>query len=225
MRRARELTGPLCHSPTDVEWRRTTADDIPPFLRARLDAELAQGTGWKFAPLQFADAPLELALDNDCILWRMPAAVRAWLAHEAPSVLAEDVSPCFGRFAADCGTAPRNSGLRGLAAGVPFAHMLEEVLDQHPGALQSELDEQGLQVAAVTRHAPPLVVTTREVSICSPLAADQRELGTCGAHFVGVNSTWSPWKTDDGRPITEQVQAHWARMKDDVAARVCASSG
>src|SRR4051795_4479741 len=41
-------------------------------------------------------------------------------------------------------------------------------LMQCPVQLQSELDEQGLQIAALSLGGPPLVVTTAEVTICSP---------------------------------------------------------
>src|SRR5689334_23702036 len=77
--------------PADVEWRIVTRNDIPPFIRSHLDSALAEGVGWKFAPLQLtADRP-ELALDNDCILWELPGALRRWQRGDRTPVMAEDV--------------------------------------------------------------------------------------------------------------------------------------
>jgi hypothetical protein len=214
---ARRLAAPL---PIDVTWRQATADEIPTFMRDRLDEDFAEGVGWKFAPLQIADARRELALDNDCILWGMPAAVRAWLTDDASAcVVAEDVRPGFGQFARLCGDAPRNSGMRGLPAGFPLADALRTILDDHPVTLRSELDEQGLQIAAVMRSGVPLLVTTSEVTICSPFAPHQPHLGSCGAHFVGLNAKQLPWSFH-GRPASDVTRDHWERLKPQVRARI-----
>jgi hypothetical protein len=214
---AQRLAGPL---PIDVTWRRATADEIPRFMRDRLDEDFAEGVGWKFAPLRIADACRELALDNDCILWRMPDALGAWLEDDgAACVIAEDVRPGFGQFACLCGEAPRNSGMRGLSAGCAYADSLRQILDEYPVTLRSELDEQGLQIAAVMRVGVPLVVTTNEVTICSPFAPHQPHVGSCGAHFVGLNAKRLPWLFC-GRPASDVTRDHWRRLKDEVRARI-----
>ena len=57
-----------------------------------------------------------LSLDNDCILWEAPPAIRQWVEEDDPTrcVAAEDVLACFGQFAPLCGPEPRNGGIRGL---------------------------------------------------------------------------------------------------------------
>ena len=114
---------------------------------------MAEGVGWKLAPLRMFPDRHEIALDNDCILWELPPALRAWLEREPAQgcLLAEDVRACFGQFAAYCGSAPRNSGIRGLPPGFCLETALRAMLDVHPVQLASELDEQGLQAAALAR--------------------------------------------------------------------------
>lgn len=77
--------------PADVEWRVVTRNDIPSFIRSHLDSALAEGVGWKFAPLQLATDRPELALDNDRILWELPGALRRWQRGDRTPVMAEDV--------------------------------------------------------------------------------------------------------------------------------------
>jgi hypothetical protein len=205
-----------------VSWRHCEADEIPSFLRERLDEAFAEGVGWKFAPLRITDRSRELALDNDCIMWRLPDALRTWLAgepHNGCCVVAEDVKICFGAFSALCGTEPRNIGVRGLPPGSSYGEMLARILSEHPVTLRSELDEQGLQVAALLRHERLLVVRTHEVTICSPFAPHQPYIGTCGAHFVGLNAHALPWRYYD-RPASELVRENWRRLKPQVAARI-----
>jgi hypothetical protein len=196
-----------------------TRRDIPAFLRERLDENLAEGAGWKFAPLRVGEDQFELALDNDCILWAMPDAIRAWLNEEGSCLVAEDVRPCFGRFSPGCGDEPRNLGIRGLAPQLPYARMLREVLGDDGARLDSELDEQGLQLAALTRYERPLVVRTTEVTICSPFPPHQPGLGTCGAHFVGLNAHSLPWSSN-GRPAAACIRSHWEQLRREVAACV-----
>lgn len=215
--RARERVGsvaPLVH------WRESAAGEIPPFLRRRLDGAFAEGVGWKFAPLHIGGGR-ELALDNDCILWDMPQAVRRWLDadDENLSVIAEDVRACFGQFAALCGHAPRNSGVRGTMRGSLLWKSIERVLAECPVSLRSELDEQGLQVAALHRSTQPLVVTTSEVTICSPFSPHQPYLGTCGAHFVGLNARALPWSLN-GRPASQLTHDNWRRLEPRIAERI-----
>jgi hypothetical protein len=214
---AQSRAGPL---PVDVRWWPASADEMPVFLRERLDDTFAEGVAWKFAPPRVAEGCHELALDNDCILWKLPDAIRLWLqAGDGAYVLAEDVRPAFGQFARFCGDEPRNTGIRGLSAGFSLVESLRAILDAHPVALTSELDEQGLQIAALRRSGPPLVVTTSEVTICSPFAPHQAHVGSCGAHFVGLNARALPWSCD-GRPASALIREHWERQKELVRARI-----
>ncbi|HEU0054126.1 MAG TPA: hypothetical protein VFQ39_13160, partial [Longimicrobium sp.] len=80
-------------------------------------------------------------------------------------------------------------------------------------------DEQGLQVAAVSRLKPPAVVSVEEVTICSPFWPHLPHLGRFGAHFVGLNEHDLPWDYY-GRPAIECVREHWRRHRDEVHARV-----
>jgi hypothetical protein len=118
-----------------------------------------------------------------------------------------------------CGDAPRNSGMRGLPAGCAYADSLRQILHEHPVTLRSELDEQGLQIAAVMRSGVPLVVTTNDVTICSPFAPHQPHVGSCGAHFVGLNAKRLPWSFY-GRPASDVTRDHWRRLKEEVRARI-----
>lgn len=215
--RARELTGEV---PGQVIWHDSNGD-LPGFLRRRLDPGMAEGVGWKFAPLRLFPDRQELSLDNDCLLWDLPAGLRAWLADGDPRacLLAEDVRPCFGQFAHLCGPEPRNSGIRGLKPGFDLQAALGAVLDEHPVTLSSELDEQGLQVAALSRPGRLRAVSAEEVTICSPFPPHVPHLGRCGAHFVGLNAKRFSWRLD-GRPAEEYVQENWRRCRAGLAARV-----
>lgn len=215
LRRARALTGEL---PPTANWR-DVSGELSAVVAPHLDRGFAEGVGWKFAPLRLDPDSHELALDNDCIMWRVPEALLEWLENGSRCLIAEDVRPCFGQFAAFCGDAPRNSGIRGVPAGYDLEHALSEMLARHPVTLTSELDEQGLQVAALSRTDTPLVVRTNEVSICSPFPPHQPQLGECGAHFVGLNAKQLPW-TLDGRGASEYVVDHWRRHRAELYARV-----
>lgn len=193
--------------PPTVRWRDTTSE-IPGVLRARLDAGMAEGVAWKLVPLRVFPDRWELSLDNDCILWSMPSALEAWLEQDVACLLAADVVSMFGQFAAQCGPEPRNAGIRGLPPGFDLDARLARLFDRHPTVLSTELDEQGLQVAALSEPAPPFVIPVHDVSICSPFPPHQPELGRCGAHFVGVNTKRSPWDRD-GRRGDEWLAAHW----------------
>jgi ribosomal protein S18 acetylase RimI-like enzyme len=214
---ARARAGEL---PEHVEWR-DVSDALWPEIRPYLADNYAEGVAWKFAPLRLDVNAHELALDNDCILWAVPRAVEHWLAGRSAAgcVIAEDVRPCFGQFAARCGPEPRNSGIRGIPAGFDFGGALLETLREYPVKLSSELDEQGLQVAALQRRASPAVVSTREVSICSPFPPHLPHLGECGAHFVGLNAKSMPWSLD-GTPAVDLIQAHWRRHRRELYDRV-----
>lgn len=207
-------------SPPAVEWRMITAADLPNFVRAHVDAGMAEGVAWKLAPARLEPDAFELALDNDCVLWEQPPAVAAWRAQQEPTaLLAEDVRRYFGRLSDFCGAAPRNSGIRGLPPHFDYEAALQATLTDAAVTMRSELDEQGLQVAALQRSLPTLVVTTEDVSICSPFPPHLPDLGRCGAHFVGQNARSLPWWSD-GRPAVDHLRDHWARPRAAVARRV-----
>jgi hypothetical protein len=101
------------------------------------------------------------------------------------------------------------------------------VLEEIDGPLGSELDEQGLQVAALERAGHVAVVGVDDVSICSPFPPHVPRLGACGAHFVGLNAKRFPW-TYAGRPAEEMVRENFLRHSPEIAGRVLdgsASSG
>lgn len=204
--RARRLTGEV---PKEVEWR-DSGSQLPAFLRERLDHQMAEGVAWKFSPLQAFPERFELALDNDCILWELPAGLREWLAdpQQKRCLIAADVKPCFGRFAHLAGNKPRNSGIRGVPPSFDLEASLRRILREFPEDLDSELDEQGLQVAAVSSEREPLVVQVDEVSICSPFPPHLAGLGSCGVHFVGLNAKSLGWKYYD-RPGEELLREHF----------------
>jgi hypothetical protein len=215
---ARQLVGPV---PDAIEWRATDAL-VPAWLRERfLDAGMAEGVAWKLAPPRMFPEVRELSLDNDVVLWELPGAVAAWLRDDHPErcLLAEDVMPCFGQFAALCGSRPLNSGIRGLPAGYDIEARIARVLADCPAPLVSELDEQGLQSATLCRDAAPHVVSVDDVTICSPFPPHLPGLGRCGAHFVGLNTLRFGWNF--GHESAERVRArHWDQHRDALYARV-----
>lgn len=215
---ARDRAGEL---PKPVTWHVSTAAQLPQFLQPHLNGAMAEGVGWKFAPLRLFPDRHELALDNDCILWEMPGAVRNWLEQDESRacVIAEDVRPAFGQFAKFCRTGPCNSGIRGLPPGFDLAEAFQNLLQSHPALLTSELDEQGLQVAAISQHQEPLVVTVDEVSICSPFPPHHPHLGRCGAHFVGLNAKQLPWSLEN-RPAVDYIREHWEKHRPALYDRV-----
>ena len=200
---AQSRTGSL---PPGVTWR-DVSGEFPRFLKPYFDDLKAEGVGWKFAPLRLSPASLELALDNDCIIWELPSPIQNWLRSPDSFLFAEDVQACFGQFGAICGRAPRNSGIRGLPPDFDLGRAMVEVLRKNRIILRSELDEQGLQTAVLQPYNP-FVVKTKEVSICSPFPPHMPNLGRCGAHFVGLNAKSLPW-TYEGRPGVEYIREHW----------------
>jgi hypothetical protein len=71
----------------------------------------------------------------------------------------------------------------------------------------------------LTRHRRLLVVRTHEVTICSPFSPHQPYIGSCGAHFVGLNAQALPWCYYD-RPASELVRENWERLKPEIAVRI-----
>jgi hypothetical protein len=203
--------------PPGVVWRDVTSE-FPRFLQPYFDEFKAEGVGWKFAPLRLSPDSRELSLDNDCILWHMPAALRHWLNTPGAFLFAEDVKPSFGQFSGICGGEPRNSGIRGLPPGFDLEQAFVDVLTQCGLTLRSELDEQGLQTAVIMPHEP-FVVSTVDVSICSPFPPHVPYLGRCGAHFVGLNAKSLPWEYE-GRPGVEYIREHWAARLPTIREKI-----
>jgi hypothetical protein len=198
---ARYLTGEV---PASVAWEEAPATQ-PEWLRDALGPGMAEGVAWKLAPIRrFADR-LELSLDNDVVLWSEPPAVTMWRVDGRRCLLAEDVRPAFGQFADLCGARALNTGIRGLPPGLDLEARLRALLAARRVRLESELDEQGLQVAALVPDEP-LVVPLSDVTICSPFPPHVTHLGRHGAHFVGLNTQRLPFPLYDGRP-SELVRA------------------
>jgi hypothetical protein len=215
---ARRLAGSV---PDAVMWQAADSE-LPGWLRTRfLDDGMAEGVAWKLAPLRCFPDHRELALDNDVILWELPAALAAWLADESPErcLLAEDVVPGLGQFVSVCGGRALNSGIRGLPAGFDLEQRLSDVLDDHPVTLVSELDEQGLQAAALSRVTEPHVVSVDEVTICSPFPPHLPRPGRCGAHFVGLNARRFGWDFY-GEPAELVRARHWDQHRAELYGRV-----
>lgn len=205
--------------PARVTWVEANRSSLPAWLTPHLAPNLAEGAAWKFAPLRVFDDAWELSLDNDCVLWSIPDGMRRWLDARAPSALvAEDVRACFGQFEGRCGAAPRNLGIRGLPPGFDLAAALKQVLREVPVVLASELDEQGLQYAALLTLGEVHVVSVEDVTICSPFPPHVRHLGRSGAHFCGLNAKRLPF-TLEGRPGEAHVQEHWLRHRAEVLRR------
>jgi hypothetical protein len=212
---ARERTGGV---PNAVTWR--ASGGMPASLAAYVDGGMADGVAWKLAPLRLFPDRYEVSLDNDCILWDVPAAVRDWLADDAPRCLiAADVVRAHGAFADMTRPEPRNTGIRGLPPGYDLERALATVLAQRPIHLAGETDEQGLQIVALDLGRPAHVVSTADVAICSPFWPRQPTLGRCGAHFVGLNSRAIPWDYF-GTPAVDCIADNWRRHRAELYARV-----
>lgn len=219
--RARELAGDL---PDTVRWLTVSAADVPAWLAERVDPAMAEGVGWKLLPAQVFPDRHEIALDNDCLLWALPEAMRQFLERTDCTLMAEDVDRCLGVFDGMAPAGRINSGIRGLPPGYALEEALRETVATWEEAsgerlmLRSELDEQGLQAAALSPGERLLLVSTAEVTICSPFWPREPELGTCGAHFVGLNSKSIPWNYYD-RPGLEVRREHWDRHRAALYAK------
>lgn len=212
--RMRRALGKL---PDEVAWIQVTGMN-PRFLPF-CDEGLSEGTSWKFSPVRCFPDWYELALDNDCILWSCPAAVRAWLSRHSNVLLAADVLPANGAFDDLTGPVALNSGIRGFPPGFDYESRLIEILRNGGRILRRELDEQGLQVATLTQCGHCHVVSLEEVTICSPFPPHLFHLGSCGAHFVGLNARHLPWEFY-GRPAIECRLEHWHTHLPEVERRV-----
>jgi len=216
---ARARTGRV---PDAVAWHDATRA-LPGFLRGLFGPGMAEGVGWKLAPLRCFPHAHEISLDNDCILWRLPPSIEAWIQERHPNacLMAEDVTACYGQFASQCPREPRNAGIRGLPPGFDLDAALREAIalrEREAGAplhLESELDEQGLQAAALSLRAPLRAVALREVAVCSPFHPHLPEPGECGAHFVGLNTRHIAWDYH-GRPADTCMAEHWERLRPEL---------
>ena len=203
--------------PPGVEWLQ--ADErVPEWLGEHMDPGLAEGVGWKFAPLHVDPELPTIALDNDVVLWQMPESIRQWMEDADSLLIAEDVRACYGGFTPLCPAEGRNSGIRGIPKSFPLADRLRHLLECSGVVLRSEMDEQGLQTAMISREKHR-VVTLEEVSICGYFRPHQLDLGSCGAHFVGVNIRKAPFEWN-GRSGEEYVHGFWDSMKPDVMRRI-----
>jgi hypothetical protein len=213
---ARQRTGAV---PATVQWHRSAS--LPQCLAPYLGDDMADGVAWKLAPLRLFPERFEVALDNDCILWDLPAAMHDWLddAERCRCLIAADDILAHGAFTELTRREPRNTGIRGLPPHYDLEAALHEVLERHPVRLIGELDEQGLQVVALDLGAPAHVVATEDVSICSPFWPRRPTLGRCGAHFVGLNCRTVPWDYYD-RPATEWIMENWACHRRELYERV-----
>jgi hypothetical protein len=205
----------------DVRLVAVSRDDIPAGVRARFGDGMAEGVAWKLAPLRVFPDRWEISLDNDCILWDMPEGMHHWLETGDPQqcLLAEDARALYGQFTPFCGPEPRNAGIRGLPPDYPLEEALTRLLDRVNGVLDSELDEQGLQVAAVSMFTPPAVVSIEDVTICSPFPPHRTDLGRCGAHFCGLNTRHFAWQLE-GRYAEQWIADHWQRHLPTLQAHV-----
>lgn len=220
---ARARTGPV---PDAIRWQ-DNSHELPDLLRGVFGTGMAEGVGWKMAPLRcFADRH-EISLDNDCILWELPPSVRDWLA--APSapdqcLMAQDVRLGNGQFTGLCPPDPVNSGIRGLPPGFDLAGALQDVIAArerqvaHPLEFSSELDEQGMQGAALSLAQPLRLVRLEEVTVCSPFHPHLPHLGRCGAHFVGLNARHIAWDYYD-RAADAWMTEHWQRHRPELYRR------
>ncbi len=199
----------------EVQWIHSD-DHVPGWLMTQLDEGMAEGVAWKLAPVRLYPDLHELSLDNDVILWRVPDAIRQWLASSDPEwcVMAEDAQRCLGQFSACCDARAINSGIRGIPPKFDLEGRLREKLQETAVVLRSELDEQGLQ-AAVLCQTHLSLVSREDVSICSPFPMHQQSLGRCGAHFVGLNQRFLPWKLE-GRGAHERIHERWRSYQEEL---------
>ena len=218
---ARERTGPV---PDAVRWHDAN-HEVPAFLAAAFGPRMAHGMGWKLAPLRLFPDRYELSLDNDCILWSLPAALRDWLDGPPDAcVMAEDVRGCYGLFELPRRAAPRNAGIRGLPPGFDLEGALRATLAGterelgKPLVFDSDLDEQGLQVVALSGEGLVPAVSLDDVTVCSPFHPHLAALGRCGAHFVGLNAHHIPFDYY-GRPAAAWMTEHWERHRPALYAR------
>ncbi len=205
--------------PEGVEWLDNT-QLAPKWLAAHVDEGMAEGVIWKMAPVRLFPDLREISFDNDVVLWSIPSAMKQWLAckEESTCLMAEDVGRALGQFSPLCDERPINSGIRGVPPGFDLEGRIENLLARTKIVLRSELDEQGLQ-AAVLSQGQLNLVSTDDVTICSPFPNHQQHFGRCGAHFVGLNQRCMPW-TLEGRGAHVVIAERWQEQRSIVEALV-----
>jgi hypothetical protein len=199
--------------------RLVQAHGLPRFLRRARDRGMAEGVAWKFAPLRLFPELPELTLDNDCILWDEPEALRRWRAQPGSGLFGGDVRVAYGRFQPLLPAVAGNSGMRGIPARFDLGAALERALAEAPGPLRTELDEQGLQLLALRRALPVHVVSVDEVTICSPFPPHRPDLGRAGVHFVGLNPRAAGFSVE-GQPGEALIADHFDRLRPEVERRI-----
>ena len=139
-------------------------------------------------------------------------------------LFAEDVERCLGSFEGVCPPGKFNGGIRGLPPDADLGQELVGAIQDacktsgEPLRLIAEIEEQGLQAAAMCRMKKLLLVRTDDVSICSPFWPRSPEAGRCGAHFVGLNAHHIPWNYYD-RPADAWLDEHWERHRPELYRR------
>jgi hypothetical protein len=206
----------------ELNWHQAYDEEIPFFIREHLDENKAEVVGWKFAPLLTSRKLPELSLDNDCILWELPPVMDKWIAESNKNnkcLFAEDVAVSFGKFSNVCRPNPRNSGIRGIPPGFDLEEKLKLILEKNPVKMNSELDEQGFQYAAVSAEKEPYIVSVDDVSVCSPFPPHLPSPGRYGVHCVGLNAKLLPWEFN-GKRGDYYVREKWRKMKKEIAGRI-----
>ncbi len=193
---------------------------VPGWFRRYAGPEMAEGVAWKLAPVRVFPTLHEVSLDNGVILWELPEVMGEWLQSDDKDacLITADVQPALGQFSVMCNYRALNTGIRGFSPGFDMEGRLRNTLAQSGVTLQSELDEQGLQ-AAVMLRCKLFVVSTEDVSICSPFSNHQQHLGKCGVHFVGLNPKRLPWRLE-GRAAHEVIRERWYGYQSELARLV-----
>lgn len=210
---AQEQTGPL---PLQPQW--IQADKLlPPVLDGHVD-DSARDAIWRLAPPRMFADRYEIALDNDCILWDMPLTLRDWLrtGRGRDCLMAEDTRITYGQFADYCPPKPRNAGLRAMPPGFDLEKAIARVLEQRRAdcgqrpVVANAMDAQGLLTASLSSNGCVRALALHEVTMCSPFSPYLPYVGSCGAHFVGLNARHIPWSYY-GRPADQRMREHWGR--------------
>ena len=194
-RSAHDVQEAMEELPPGIAW--VNSDDlVPPFILAH-GGGAAETVEERFAPLRQYPGRFELSLDPGCILWELPEPIERWLVeqHGYRCILTQDASAKYGQFHEYCGPGHLSSAIRGLPPAFKYGATIRELLRERELMVGHRLrmspdDALGLEIAAAVRLAEPLIVTEREVTVCSPF---HPYLGTCGARFVGLHAEYAPW--------------------------------
>jgi hypothetical protein len=137
--------------------------DLPVFVRRRVDASMAEGLAWRFAPLRIFGECCEVVLDAACELAPLAAGLWRWAT-----------SPGQRRCVVAAAPAPPGPGVALAIRGVPTSFDLEGALEaalaRAPELLASRGDAVALELATVACGAPPIVLRAPPPSV-RPTAA------------------------------------------------------